>query len=64
MYDKTLARHVFRVLKKKAKHIMQSKDPFDSAITATEMYSLLDLFADVIKLDCIETININITKEG
>lgn len=60
MYDKTLARHVFRVLKKKTDQIMQSRDPFESCITATEMFSLLDLFAEVIKLDDIETINISI----
>lgn len=64
MYDKELAGRIMKVLKKKAGAIATSKDSFESAITGTEMISMLDLLGEVIGLD-IETIKvIKITKEG
>ena len=53
-----------KILKKKAGSIATSKDSFESAITGTEMISMLDLLSEVIGLD-IDTIKvIKITKEG
>lgn len=64
MYDKELAGRIMKILKKKAGNIAASKDFFESAITGTEMISMLDLLSEVIGLD-IETIKvIKITKEG
>ena len=64
MYDKVLAGRIMKILKKKAGNIVASKDSFESAITGTEMISMLDLLSEVIGLD-IETIKIkNIKKEG
>lgn len=64
MYDKELARKIHRLLKKKCTNIIKADDVVEAAFTASEMMSMLDLFAEVIKLD-IETINvIKITKEG
>lgn len=64
MYDKELASRIMKILKKKAGNIATSKDAFESAITGTEMISMLDLLSEVIGLD-IETIKlIKITKEG
>ena len=57
MYDKELAGRIMKILKKKAGSIATSKDSFESAITGTEMISMLDLLSEVIGLD-IETINI------
>lgn len=57
MYDKELAGRIMKILKKKAGSIATSKDSFESAITGSEMISMLDLFSEVIGLD-IETINI------
>ena len=60
MYDKELASRIM----KKAGSIASSKDSFESAITGTEMISMLDLLSEVIGLD-IETIKIiSIKKEG
>lgn len=65
MYDKMLALRIYKILKKKAKYITEIKDPFEQAITASEMISMLDLFAEAVKLDIDETINIiSIKKEG
>lgn len=64
MYDKELASRIMRILKKKAGNIATSKDVFESAITGSEMVSMLDLLSEVIGLD-IETIKIiSIKKEG
>ena len=64
MYDKVLAGRIMKILKKKAGSVATSKDSFESAITGTEMISMLDLLSEVIGLD-IETIKvIKITKEG
>ena len=64
MYDKVLAGRIMKILKKKAGNIVASKDFFESAITGTEMISMLDLLSEVIGLD-IETIKIiSIKKEG
>lgn len=64
MYDKDLAARIMRILKKKAGSIATSKDSFESAITGSEMISMLDLLSEVIGLD-IETIKIiSIKKEG
>lgn len=63
MYDKVLARRIFKLLKKKAVVIMQSRDPFESAIVASEIFSMLDLFAETVKLDEIDVINIQISQE-
>ena len=57
MYDKELAGRIIKILKKKAGSIATSKDSFESAITRTEMISMLDLLSEVIGLDK-ETINI------
>ena len=57
MYDKELAGRIMKILKKKAGSIATSKDSFESAITGSEMISMLDLLSEVIGLD-IETINI------
>ena len=57
MYDKELAGRIMKILKKKAGSIATSKDSFESAITRTEMISMLDLLSEVIGLDK-ETINI------
>lgn len=65
MYDKELALRVFRIIRKKAESIRTSKDTLEAAFTATEMLSMLDLFAEIIKLDDTKTINIiSIKKEG
>lgn len=65
MYDKELALRVFRILRKKALNIANSKDQLEAAFTATEIVSMLDLFAEIIKLDDTKTINIiSIKKEG
>lgn len=64
MYDKELAGKIMKILKKKAGSIAASKDAFESAITGSEMISMLDLLSEIIGLD-IETIKlIKITKEG
>lgn len=64
MFDKILAARIMKILKKKAGSIAASKDVFESAITGTEMISMLDLLSEVIGLD-IETIKIiSIKKEG
>lgn len=64
MYDKDLAARIMKILKKKAGSIATSKDVFESAITGSEMISMLDLLSEVIGLD-IETIKIiSIKKEG
>lgn len=63
MYDKELAGKIMKILKKKAGNIVASKDAFESAITGSEMISMLDLLSEIIGLD-IETIKvIKITKE-
>lgn len=64
MYDKELAGKIMKILKKKAGSIAASKDVFESAITGSEMISMLDLLSEIIGLDT-ETIKvIKITKEG
>ena len=63
MYDKLLARRIFKLLKKKTATIMQSRDPFESAIIASEIFSMLDLFAETVKLDEIDVINLQISQE-
>ena len=64
MYDKELAGRIMKILKKKAGSVATSKDSFESAITGSEMVSMLDLLSEVIGLD-IETIKIiSIKKEG
>lgn len=64
MYDKELAGRIMKILKKKAWNIAASKDVFESAITGSEMISMLDLLSEIIGVD-IETIKvIKITKEG
>ena len=64
MFDKVLAARIMKILKKKAGSVATSKDSFESAITGSEMVSMLDLLSEVIGLD-IDTIKvIKITKEG
>lgn len=64
MYDKELAGRIMKILKKKAGSIATSKDSFESAITGTEMISMLNFLSEVIGLD-METIKIiSIKKEG
>lgn len=63
MYDKELAGRIMKILKKKAGSIATSKDSFESAITGTEMISMLNFLSEVIGLD-METIKIiSIKKE-
>lgn len=63
MYDKELAGRIMKILKKKAGSIATSKDSFESAITGTEIFSMLNLLSEVIGLD-IETLKIiSIKKE-
>lgn len=65
MYDKELAARVFKIMKKKATNISKSNDALESAFMGTEMVSMLELFAEIIKLEDTRTINIiKISKEG
>lgn len=65
MYDKELAARVFKIMKKKAMNISKSNDALESAFMGTELVSMLELFAEIIKLEDTRTINIiKITKEG
>ena len=64
MYNKELAARIIKILKKKAGSIATSNDSFESAMTGSEIVSMLDLLSEVIGLD-IETIKIiSIKKEG
>lgn len=65
MYDKELAARVFKIIKKKAMNISKSNDALESAFMGTELVSMLELFAEIIKLEDTRTINIiKISKEG
>ena len=65
MYDKELAARVFKIMKKKAINISKSNDALESAFMGTELVSMLELFAEIIKLEDTRTINIiKISKEG
>lgn len=65
MYDKELAARVFKIMKKKAMNISKSNDALESAFMGTELVSMLELFAEIIKLEDTRTINIiKISKEG
>ena len=60
MYEKALAQKVYKLLQKKVMIIEETDDIFEAGAVASEMGSLLELFAEVIKLNEIETINIQI----